>query len=117
MLRYLLQALGIQNADDFALTAAEAAVAAMLLRAVVLPLFQKASFWEKLPKSLQLLILAFFASIGAALDHFAGGNETRSSVLTGVMAFLGALGLQKGEYLVRDKRARREEKEDVKKEN
>ena len=117
MLRYLLQALGIQNADDFALTAAEAAVAAMLLRSIVLPLLQKASFWEKIPKSLQLLIIAFFASMGAALDHFAGGNEARSSVLTGVMAFLGALGLQKGENLVRDNRVKREEKENAKKEN
>lgn len=112
MLRYLLQALGIPNVDDFALTAAEAAVAAALLRAIVLPLLQKASFWEKLPKSVQLLVLALVASFGAALDHFAGGNETRSSVVTGVMAFLGALGLEKGQNLVRDKKALRAEREE-----
>jgi hypothetical protein len=112
MLRYFLQALGIPNVDDFALTAAEAAIAAALLRAVVLPLLQKASFWEKIPKSVQLMLLALIASIGAALDHFAGGNETRSSVITGVMAFLGALGLEKGQNLVRDKKALKAEREE-----
>lgn len=113
MLRYFLQLLGIPNVDDFALTAAEAAIAAALLRALVLPLLQKTSFWEKLPKSFQLLLLAFVASLGAALDHFAGGNEARSSVVTGIAAFLGALGLEQSETLLKNKRKKEKDCSDV----
>lgn len=109
MLRYFLQSLGIPNVDDFALTAAEAAIAAALLRALVVPLLQKAGFWKKLPTSFQLLVLALVASFGAALDHFAGGNEARSSVVTGIAAFLGALGLEQGEKLVQNKKTRKQE--------
>ena len=108
MIRYFLQLLGLENVDDFALTAAEAAVAAMLLRVLVLPFLKKTSFWERVPKSLQLVLVAFFASLGAALDHFAGGNETRSSVLTGILAFVGALGLEKGEKVLLKKQVSEE---------
>jgi hypothetical protein len=105
MLRFLLGCLGVST-DEFTLTATEAAVAAMLLRGLVLPLLQKARAWRGLSKPLQTLALAVIAGLGAALDHFAGGNETQSSVLTGVAAFIGALGLQQGEKTLKKRRKR-----------
>jgi hypothetical protein len=101
MIRYLLGTLGIENVGELALTATEAAVAAMLLRLLIFPLLRRASFWEILPKSLQLFLVAVVASAGAALDHFAAGNNWESSALTGTMAFLGALGLEKSEAAMR----------------
>lgn len=103
MIRFLLGKLGIEPAGELVLTATEAAVAAMLLRLLIFPLLKKASAWRTLPQGLQLFLVAVFASAGAALDHFAVGNNWESSALTGTMAFLGALGLEKSEAAMRRK--------------
>lgn len=106
MLRFFLGLLGV-SIDELTLTATEAAVAAMLLRGLVLPMLRKSKVWHKFPNSLQVLALALIAGFGSALDHFAGGNATQSSVLTGVAAFLGAMGLQQGEKTLRKRKRRK----------